>query len=142
MQRQLLLRPVLEEREESVVNDPIESHRHWTEWCTPALKTGEIKQIVDLLLDALRKRLADRNLQLELSEPVRELVAREGFDPVFGARPLKRYLQRELETKIGRALIAGEVPDGSTLEIGVEGGGLRIAVRERAEVTAGAEVAA
>jgi ATP-dependent Clp protease ATP-binding subunit ClpB len=100
------------------------------------LQLDEIKQIVDLLLDALRKRLADRNLQLELSEPARELVAREGFDPVFGARPLKRYLQRELETKIGRALIAGEVPDGSTLEIFVEGGGLRVVVRQRTEVAA------
>jgi len=87
----------------------------------------EIEQIVDLLLADLRKRLADRKLDLLLTEPARALIAREGFDPVYGARPLKRYLQHEIETKLGRALIAGDVPDGSTLEIDVEDG--RLAIR-------------
>ncbi|REK07856.1 MAG: AAA family ATPase, partial [Acidobacteria bacterium] len=92
------------------------------------LRIGEIKQIVDLLLEDLRHRLADRKLRIELTEPARELIAREGFDPVFGARPLKRYLQRELETRLGRALVAGDVVDGSTLRIGVDAGGLSIDV--------------
>ncbi|HVS16238.1 MAG TPA: ATP-dependent chaperone ClpB [Thermoanaerobaculia bacterium] len=88
----------------------------------------EIKQIVDLLLEELRKRLADRKLTLELSGPARDLIAREGFDPVYGARPLKRYLQHEIETRIGRALIAGEVPDGSTLRIDLVDGKLDVEV--------------
>ncbi len=79
----------------------------------------EIKKIVDLQTEDLRKRLADRHIQLELTEPAKELVARQGFDPVYGARPLKRYLQHELESKIGRALIAGEVHEGSVLQVDV-----------------------
>jgi ATP-dependent Clp protease ATP-binding subunit ClpB len=100
------------------------------------LRVDEIKQIVDLLLVDLRKRLADRDLELVLSEPARELIAREGFDPVFGARPLKRYLQHELETRLGRALIAGEVPDGSRIEIGLANGGLDVRVKAPAEAAA------
>jgi ATP-dependent Clp protease ATP-binding subunit ClpB len=100
------------------------------------LRVEEIKRIVDLLLEDLRKRLADRDLELVLTEPARELIAREGFDPVFGARPLKRYLQHELETRLGRALIAGEVPDGSRIEIGIERGGLQVEVKAPAEVVA------
>ncbi|HVS62530.1 MAG TPA: ATP-dependent chaperone ClpB [Thermoanaerobaculia bacterium] len=90
------------------------------------LQLEEIEQIVDLLLADLRKRLADRKLELVLTEPARQLIAREGFDPVYGARPLKRYLQHEIETKLGRALIAGDIPDGSTLEIDLEDGKLVI----------------
>jgi ATP-dependent Clp protease ATP-binding subunit ClpB len=96
----------------------------------------EIKQIVDLLLADLKKRLADRDLELVLGEPARELIAREGFDPVFGARPLKRYLQHELETRLGRALIAGDVPDGSRIEIGIADGGLHVEVKAPAEAAA------
>ena len=58
------------------------------------------------------------------------LIAREGFDPVYGARPLRRYLQRQLETRIGRALIAGEAVEGSTIEVGVGEGGLAVSIRQ------------
>ena len=62
--------------------------------------------------------------------PVRALgVAREGYDPVYGARPLKRFLQRTLETRIGQALIAGEVTEGSLIEVGMKDGGLDVRVR-------------
>jgi hypothetical protein len=77
------------------------------------LTLPEIERIVDLQTEDLRKRLIDRGIRLELSEPARVLVARQGFDPVYGARPLKRYLQHELESKIGRALIADDVHDGA-----------------------------
>ncbi len=95
------------------------------------LQLDEIKQIVGLLMDDLRRRLAGRGVTLELSEPAREFVAREGYDPVYGARPLKRFLQHRLETKIGRALIAGEVTEGSVIEIGLKDGQLDVAIRER-----------
>ena len=77
------------------------------------LRLEEIEQIVDLMAADLGRRLADRDLTLHLSDEARALIAREGFDPVYGARPLKRYLQREVETRLGRALIAGDVMDGS-----------------------------
>ena len=88
------------------------------------LRIEEIEQIVDLLMADLGRRLSDRRLDVRLSERARTFVAREGFDPVFGARPLKRYLQRELETRLGRAIVAGEVLDGSTVEFDVENGQL------------------
>ncbi|MCP4006346.1 MAG: hypothetical protein GY725_19375, partial [bacterium] len=78
----------------------------------------------------LSHRLAERGIKLELSEPAREYIAREGYDPVYGARPLKRYLQNHVETRIGRALIAGEVSEGATIEVGLEGGELAVEIRE------------
>ena len=88
------------------------------------LLLSEITQIVDLLVVDLRKRLADRQIGLTLSESAKAFVSREGFDPVFGARPLKRFLQRELETRIGRALIGGDILDGAQIEVDLEGGEL------------------
>ena len=96
---------------------------------TPLL-LGEIKQIVKLLTRDLSDRLASQGVKLELSEAANELIAREGYDPVYGARPLKRYLQHQLETRIGRALIAGEVGEGSVIDVGVEDGGLGVAIRQ------------
>jgi ATP-dependent Clp protease ATP-binding subunit ClpB len=95
------------------------------------LLLDEIKQIVGLLMEDLHRRLAGRGVTLELSEPAREFVAREGYDPVYGARPLKRFLQHQLETKIGRALIAGDVTEGSLIEVGLKGGHLDVVIRER-----------
>ena len=81
------------------------------------LTLGEIEQIVDLQIADVRDRLAGRRLRLELTEAARVLIAREGYDPVYGARPLRRFIQREVETRIGRALIAGEIGDGATIEV-------------------------
>jgi len=97
------------------------------------LRLEEIERIVDLLTEDLRKRLADRRVSLELTEEAREFVAREGYDPVYGARPLKRFLQHHLETRIGRALIAGEVAEGSVVEVGVAGGQLDVQIRQLEE---------
>ncbi len=92
------------------------------------LRLEEIEHIVDLQTEDLRKRLADRGVRLELSETAREFVARQGFDPVYGARPLKRFLQHELESRIGRALVAGEVHDGALLRVDVKGGHLDVEI--------------
>jgi len=82
-----------------------------------ALNHSEIRKIVDLIVKDLEGRLKDRRLTLELSDSARDHIARKGFDPVYGARPLRRYLQRVLETRIGRALIGGEVADGATIVV-------------------------
>ena len=93
------------------------------------LSLEEIEQIVDLLLDQLRKRLSEREIKLELTEPARKHLARNGYDPVYGARPLKRYIQRELETRLGRKIISGEIPDNSTVKIDDKNGDLIISVK-------------
>ena len=88
------------------------------------LTLEEIQRIVDLLVEDLRKRLKDREIGIELSARAREWIAKQGYDPVFGARPLKRFLQRELETRVGRALISGDILDGANLHVDVVGGEL------------------
>jgi ATP-dependent Clp protease ATP-binding subunit ClpB len=85
------------------------------------LTLGEIERIVDLQMEGLRRRLADRRITLELSEPARALIARNGYDPVYGARPLRRYIQRVVETQIGRALLSGDILDGATITLDSDG---------------------
>jgi ATP-dependent Clp protease ATP-binding subunit ClpB len=85
------------------------------------LTLAEIEQIVDLQMEGLRRRLADRRITLELTEPARVLIARSGYDPVYGARPLRRYIQRVVETQIGRALLSGEILDGATITLAADG---------------------
>ena len=81
------------------------------------LTLEEIGEIVDLLVNDIRKRLAERDISLKLTNEAKKYVAEMGFDPVYGARPLKRYLQHEVETKLGRAIIGGDVSDGQTITI-------------------------
>jgi ATP-dependent Clp protease ATP-binding subunit ClpB len=88
------------------------------------LTRAEITRIVELQIEELRDRLADRRIALELTEAARTLVADAGYDPVYGARPLRRYIQREVETRIGRALLAGAVADGATIIVDVADGAL------------------
>jgi ATP-dependent Clp protease ATP-binding subunit ClpB len=83
------------------------------------LTLQEIERIVDLQIQDLRGRLAGRHLVLELTEEGRAFIAREGYDPVYGARPLKRFISHELETRIGRALLGGDIPEGSVIEVDV-----------------------
>ncbi|MEA2402807.1 MAG: ATP-dependent Clp protease ATP-binding subunit ClpB, partial [Thermoleophilaceae bacterium] len=85
------------------------------------LTLDEIELIVDLQIADVRRRLVDRRLDLELTEAARALIAQAGYDPVYGARPLKRFIQREVETRIGRALLAGDIADGSTITVDAEG---------------------
>ncbi len=88
------------------------------------LTLEEITRIVDLLLVDLNKRLAERRVTVELDAKAREWAAEKGYDPVFGARPLKRFLQRQVETRLARALVAGEVSDGGTVKFSVSQGEL------------------
>jgi ATP-dependent Clp protease ATP-binding subunit ClpB len=81
------------------------------------LTMAEITHIVDLQLKQLQSRLAERHIELDLTKSAKELLARRGYDPVYGARPLKRLMQRELETKLSRALLKGEITDHSRVEI-------------------------
>ena len=92
------------------------------------LTLAEIEKIVDLQAEDLRRRLKDRDIRLELSAEARAFIARAGFDPAYGARPMKRFIQRELQTRLGRAIIAGEIPDGSTVTVGAKSGELSVAV--------------
>ncbi len=85
------------------------------------LALEEIARIVDLLLADLNKRLADRRITVALDAKAKEWVAEKGYDPVFGARPLKRFLQRHLETRLARSLIAGEVTEDSQVKFTVKG---------------------
>jgi ATP-dependent Clp protease ATP-binding subunit ClpB len=83
------------------------------------LTLAEIERIVDLQIEDVRRRLAERRVGLELTEAARRFIARQGYDPVYGARPLRRFIQREVETRIGRALIAGEIDDAATVVVDV-----------------------
>jgi ATP-dependent Clp protease ATP-binding subunit ClpB len=88
------------------------------------LTLEEITSIVDLLLADLNKRLADRRVTVVLDKKAKDWAAEKGYDPVFGARPLKRFLQRHIETQLARGLIAGEVEEGSTVNFVVKDDGL------------------
>jgi ATP-dependent Clp protease ATP-binding subunit ClpB len=90
------------------------------------LTLDEIEQIVTLLTRDLSTRLAERQINIEISDAARHFIAETGYDPVYGARPLRRFIQRQLETRIGRALIAGEVSDGATLRVDLDDGELGI----------------
>jgi len=94
------------------------------------LQAAEIQRIVDLLLVNLRERLADRSITIEVTDEAKQFLGEQGYDPIYGARPLKRFLQRELETRLGRRLIAGDVTDGSVVEVSLKDGELQIEARE------------
>ncbi len=85
------------------------------------LMKEQIKQIVDIQFRHVAERLEERDIEISLSEKAKELVVEKAFDPNYGARPVKRYLQRNLETMLGRAIIAGEVEDGDQAIIDSDG---------------------
>jgi ATPases with chaperone activity, ATP-binding subunit len=89
-----------------------------------ALSEEHLKHIVDIQLSGLRKRLEDRHILLELTDAARVHLVRAGYDPTYGARPLKRAIQREIETPLARKLLSREVHDGQTVLIGVQDDGL------------------
>jgi ATP-dependent Clp protease ATP-binding subunit ClpB len=100
-----------------------------------ALGLPEIERVVDLLFTELRRRLAEQNITLRLTEQGRRLIAEQGFDPVYGARPLRRFISHEVETKIGRALLAGGVHEGVTVLVDAVGGELTVSFQETVEPT-------
>ncbi|MBV8531660.1 MAG: AAA family ATPase, partial [Candidatus Eremiobacteraeota bacterium] len=85
-----------------------------------ALDEDELLKIVDLQLHRLRHRLAERRITLALSDAAKRHIVNVGYDPHYGARPLKRTIQKELETPIGRKILAGEINDGDTVDVGFD----------------------
>ncbi|MBT3344634.1 MAG: ATP-dependent chaperone ClpB [Gemmatimonadetes bacterium] len=90
------------------------------------LTLEQIERIVEIMLSQLCHRLLDRRIELSTTSAARAHIAREGFDPVFGARPLKRYIQHELETRIARALIAEQAEEGDRIVVDVDETGLTL----------------
>ena len=84
------------------------------------LTREDIGKIIDLLVKSLEERLAERQIGLRITPAAKELVAENGYDPVYGARPLKRYLQSKVETLVARTMIADDVEGGDTIVVGVE----------------------
>jgi ATP-dependent Clp protease ATP-binding subunit ClpB len=96
------------------------------------LAQEQIAQIVQIQLGAVRKRLAERRITLEMSPEALAFLAERGYDPIYGARPLKRVIQKELETPLSRKILAGEVPDGSNVWVGTNPLGLTFETRKAA----------
>ena len=88
------------------------------------LTKNDLTQIIDILLSSLQQRLADKTLKLELTDAARELVIDKGYDPAFGARPLKRYLQSKVETLAAKQILRADLAPGSTITIDAENGEL------------------
>ena len=76
-----------------------------------------IKKIIDIFMNSLRKRLKEREIKIEVTDSAKEIMAKEGYDPIYGARPLKRYISNTLETIIAKKMIAGEISTGSTVVV-------------------------
>ncbi len=94
------------------------------------LKKEEIFRIVDLLLASLKERLAEKRIGLEVTESAKDYIAEQGYDPVYGARPLKRYLQHSVETMLAKKMIANEFGQGDTAIVDFDGEGLTIYARK------------
>ena len=88
------------------------------------LGRDEIRQIVDIQLGGLQRRLAERKLTVTLTDAARDYLANKGYDPAFGARPLKRLIQREIQDPLAMKLLSGDIHDGDTIEIDAGDGGL------------------
>ena len=98
------------------------------------LTKDNIGHIVDLLLKGLNKRLADQELTVELSPAAKQFVIEGGYDPVYGARPLKRFVQKEEETSTAKLILGGQVSEGDTILLDVENGGLKAMIKPGVEV--------
>ena len=94
------------------------------------LTKSNIGKIVDLMVGELDKRLADQELSLELTEAAKDQVIENGYDPVYGARPLKRYLQKHVETLAARKILSGDVHAGDTLVLDVQNGEFIVTVKD------------
>ncbi len=93
------------------------------------LTRSDIMSIIDLLSEDLGKRLADKSLKLELTSEAKAIILERGYDPMYGARPLKRYLQSSVETLIARLIISSDPPEGAVLVVDEENGELTVKVK-------------
>ena len=96
------------------------------------LSMPQLERIVELQLAELRDRLVERQIELDISPDARRMIAEHGYDPVYGARPLRRYIAHEVETKIGRALLRGDIAGGGKIRVTVENGELAVGYSEPA----------
>ena len=94
------------------------------------LKKDNIGGIIDLIVADLNRRLADKELSLELTPEAKTFIADNAYDPVYGARPLKRYIQKYVETLAAKLILADKVDEGDTIEIGLENGALTATERK------------
>ena len=86
-----------------------------------ALTPDQVKKIIYLSLESLSKILAEREMSLVITEPAKKFIANEAYDPQYGARPVKRYLQKHVETEIASMIIRGDLVDGNTVTIDSDG---------------------
>ncbi|MFP5022161.1 ATP-dependent chaperone ClpB [Pseudonocardia phyllosphaerae] len=96
----------------------------------------DIENIVGLMFGELRDRLADRRMTLRVTEEALGFIAQQGFDPVYGARPLRRFITREVETRIGRALLRGDAVDGGTVVVSLDDGHLAVSYEDPSDTEA------
>ncbi|MBQ1791255.1 MAG: AAA family ATPase, partial [Oscillospiraceae bacterium] len=88
------------------------------------LTRENLNSIIDLMVESLRKRLKDRDLDLELTDAAKELIIERGYDPLYGARPLRRVLQSSVETLVARTILRGDISAGSTITVDARDGEL------------------
>ncbi len=98
------------------------------------LTKGNIGGIINLIIDDLNRRLADKEITIELTDEAKHYIIENGYDPVYGARPLKRYIQKYVETLAAKLILAGDLDSGDTIVIDVENGQLTAVPRANAEV--------
>ncbi len=90
------------------------------------LKESDIVRIIDLTVSAIQKRLDDRNIKLGVTDAAKRLIAEKSYTPIYGARPVKRYLQKAVETQVGRMMVSGDLIDGGLVKVDADGGELKI----------------
>ena len=99
------------------------------------LTEEHLKKVVDLLVLEVEKRLADSNIELELTDEARSWLLKEGYEPAYGARPLRRAIQRYVENPLSSRILGGEVKGGDCVVVGVDGDGLSFSTKKKAKVT-------
>ncbi|WP_165063223.1 ATP-dependent Clp protease ATP-binding subunit [Marisediminicola senii] len=99
-----------------------------------ALTMEDLGQIVELYIDRLSRRLAERRLELAVTPDARAWLAERGYDPIYGARPLRRLMQREIDDRLATSLLSGDILDGDTVLVSLDGDGLAVSKAETADV--------
>jgi len=98
------------------------------------LTEEHLKKIVDLLIQEVEKRLSERNIELKLKDEAKSWLLKEGYEPAYGARPLRRAIQRYVENPLSSRILGGEFKDGDRVVVGVDGDGLSFSTKKRAKV--------
>ena len=100
-----------------------------------ALDRTELGQIVELNIDRLTERLSEKRLQLAVTPAARSWLAEKGYDPIYGARPLRRLMQQQIDDRLANLLLAGEIHDGSSVRVDVAEGGVELIVTPGEEIS-------